>query len=669
MFLRMRGNFLFAAGINVSCFSVYMSMVEGKILDCIEFPSEIRNLSITELQQLSEELREELISVVSKTGGHLGAGLGVVELTIALHHVFNTPKDKLIWDVGHQCYPHKILTGRRNRMHTLRQSGGISGFPKRAESIYDTFGVGHSSTSISAGLGFAVGRDLLSKDFHHVISVIGDGALSAGLAYEAMNNAGFLGKRLVVILNDNKMSIAPAVGAMTNYLNKLMSSGAFLKIRNAAKSVVDRLPKKLEKLIKKTKRYAKDLATGGNFFEEIGFHYIGPIDGHDVAQLVSILKNVRDADSISSPILVHVKTLKGNGFNSPEECGECFHAVKKFDISSRVQNKPPPANASYTSVFANALIELAKVDERIVGITAAMPSGTGMNKFANEFPNRMFDVGIAEQHSVTFAAGLAVTGLKPFVCVYSTFLQRAYDQFLHDVAIQKLPVRFIVDRAGLVGADGPTHAGSFDIMYLSNVPNITFIAPSDEVELARAIVTVNEINDGPSAVRFPRGSGLGLQVPTNLEPFSIGKGRIVHSGYDIAVLSLGTRLQEVKLAHEQLKGKIDFTIADARFIKPLDKALIQELAENHKVIITIEEGSSGGFASHVNNFLNNSGILQQYNVIVRNMFLPDKFIEQGIPYDMYGEAKLNANNIVDLILEVNKIIYNPSSRWYRCVNE
>lgn len=632
-----------------------MAARENKILNTVEFPRDIKNFSMPQLIQLSGELRDEMISIISQTGGHLGAGLGVVELTVALHYVFNTPFDKLIWDVGHQCYPHKILTGRRLQMHTLRQGGGISGFPKRSESKYDAFGVGHSSTSISAGFGMAVGRDLLQQDaFHHVISVIGDGALSAGLAYEAMNNAGFLKNRMVVILNDNKMSIAPAVGAMTNYLNKLMSSRPFLKLRSIAKSAVEHLPKGLESLVKKTKRYAKDLTTGGNFFEEIGFHYIGPVDGHNIGQLVPILENIRDADGINSPILLHVKTVKGKGFDSPEECGENFHAVKKFDLESKVQKKSSGGNPSYTSIFADTLCKIAKDDEKIVSITAAMPSGTGMNKFGKEFPNRMFDVGIAEQHAVTFAAGLAASGLKPFACIYSTFLQRGYDQFVHDVAIQKLPVRFIIDRAGLVGADGPTHAGSFDIAYLSNVPNLIFMAPSCDLELARAIVTANTIDDMPSAIRFPRGEGLGVEIPEALDAFDIGKGKMVHEGSEIAVLSLGTRLKEVKEAHEMLKSKIDFTIADARFVKPLDEVLVESLAKNHKIIITIEEGSSGGFASHVNNFLNNSGLREESGVVVHNMFLPDYFIDQNSPHKMCEEAGLNANSIKEIVMHYHK---------------
>jgi 1-deoxy-D-xylulose-5-phosphate synthase len=565
-----------------------------------------------------------------------------------LHYIFDTPKDLIIWDVGHQTYPHKILTDRREKIKTLRQEGGISGFTKRAESVFDPFGAGHSSTSISAALGMSVARDL-NQEKKEVIAVIGDGAISAGMAYEAMNNAGAMKNRLIVILNDNDMSIAPPVGAMSAYLSRLISSPSYLSFRNIAKQVASHLPKSIEEMARKAEKYAKTIATGGNFFEEMGFYYVGPLDGHNLEHLLPVLKNIKEEDSILHPILIHVVTEKGRGFISPEQSNEKFHAVNKFDLATGKQKKIEALAPTYTKVFADSLVEIAEKDEKIIAITAAMPSGTGLDKFANKFPERMFDVGIAEQHAVTFAAGLAAEGMKPFVAIYSTFLQRAYDQIIHDVVLQKLPVKFAIDRAGLVGADGPTHAGSFDISFLSILPNIVLMSPSDEAELYNMVATAAEIDDMPSAFRYPRGNGIGVALPSKSVILPIGKGRIINEGNDIAVISLGTRLSEVKKAAEKLKeNNINITIADARFVKPLDGGLITELAKNHKLLITIEEGSIGGFATQVNDFLIRNNLLSN-GLKIRNLFLPDMFIEQGTQDNMYKQAGLDVDAIFNLI--------------------
>lgn len=620
------------------------------MLDSLDSPQAIRHLSLPSLEQLARELRLETIDAVSETGGHLGAGLGVVELTVALHHVFNTPYDRLIWDVGHQAYPHKILTGRRDRIRTLRKPGGLSGFTKREESEFDPFGAGHSSTSISAALGMAVARDL-SHENREVIAVIGDGAISAGMAYEAMNNAGSMDSRLIVILNDNDMSIAPPVGAMSAYLSRLISSRPYLNFRNIAKQFVSHLPEPFERAARQAEKYAKTLATGGNFFEEMGFYYVGPIDGHNLSHLLPVLKNIRDDHSIQHPVLIHVVTEKGRGFISPEKSAEKYHAVARFDVVTGIQEKAKLTAPSYTSVFAESLINEAKKDAKIVAITAAMPSGTGLDKFAREFPDRMFDVAIAEQHAVTFAAGLAAEGYKPFVAIYSTFLQRAYDQIVHDVAIQNLPVRFAIDRAGLVGADGPTHAGSFDITYLATLPNMIIMAASDEAELMHMVATAAAINHAPSVVRYPRGEGRGVTLPVQGEILPIGKGRIVRRGKDAAILALGTRLEEAEKAADILEAQgLSITVADARFAKPLDEALIRELASNHSVLITVEEGSIGGFGSHVMNYLLKDDLLKG-GLKVKSLFIPDYFIEHNSPKAMYEEAGLNANGIVKAVEE------------------
>ncbi len=625
-----------------------MIHIETAILDKIKKPGDIHNLDMDELVTLAREVRQETILAVSKTGGHLGAGLGVVELTVALHHVFNTPKDKIIWDVGHQAYPHKILTGRRDRIHTLRQPEGLSGFTKRLESQYDPFGAGHSSTSISAALGMAVARDLSGDNFES-IAVIGDGAMSAGMAYEAMNNAGAMHTRMIVVLNDNKMSIAPAVGAMSNYLSRLISSKPYLTLRNMAKKVAEHLPEALEKAARKAEQYTKDFWAGGNFFEEMGFYYVGPIDGHNLSHLVPILKNIKNDHSIKRPILVHVVTEKGHGFDvNGAEC-EKLHAVAKFDVKTREQKKAVASAPTYTNVFANSLLHEARKDNKIVAITAAMPSGTGLDKFAKEFPSRSFDVGIAEQHAVTFAAGLACEGFKPFCTIYSTFLQRAYDQVVHDVAIQNLPVRFAIDRAGLVGADGPTHAGSFDVTFLAALPNMVVMAASDEAELAQMVATAAAYNEGPIAFRYPRGEGTGAVIDTNPQPLAIGKGKIICEGSDVAILSFGTRLAEsIKAAEILKKENISVTVADARFAKPLDAELITKLAKTHKVLITVEEGSVGGFGSHVLQFLTDNDLLNK-GLKVKALCLPDYYIEQNNPDVMYDEAGLNAGNIVETI--------------------
>ncbi len=596
-----------------------------------------------QLQLLADEVRAEMIDAVSVTGGHLGAGLGVVELTVALHYVFDTPKDKIIWDVGHQAYPHKILTGRRDRMRTLRQGGGLSGFTKRAESEYDPFGAAHSSTSISAGLGMAVARDL-DGGTNRVVAVIGDGAMSAGMAYEAMNNAGHLKSRLIVILNDNDMSIAPPVGAMSAYLARLLSSRSFLGLRDAAKSVVKRLPKGFSRTAKKAEEYARGMATGGTLFEEMGFYYVGPIDGHNMEHLLPVLENVRDAGQ--GPILVHVVTQKGKGYAPAEAASDKYHGVSKFNVVTGAQAKSTASAPSYTKVFAEALIAEAKKDPKVVAITAAMPSGTGLDKFATAFPDRCFDVGIAEQHGVTFAAGLAAEGYKPFAAIYSTFLQRAYDQVVHDVAIQSLPVRFGIDRAGLVGADGPTHAGSFDVTYLASLPNFVVMAAADELELMHMVATAAAIDDRPSAIRYPRGEGIGLELPAAGEILEIGKGRVVREGTQVALLSLGTRLQECLKAADDLGERgISVTVADARFAKPLDEDLIRRLARSHELLITVEEGSIGGFAAHVMTLLAKEGLLET-GLKFRPLTLPDTFIDQDTPQRMYDEAGLNAPQIV-----------------------
>jgi 1-deoxy-D-xylulose-5-phosphate synthase len=625
--------------------------MEYNILSKINSVNDIRSMDIDELESLSDELRTRTIDCVSKTGGHLGAGLGVIELTIALHHVFDTPKDKLIWDVGHQSYPHKILTGRNKKIETIRQPKGLSGFTKRSESEYDPFGAGHSSTSVSAALGMSVARDLKGEDFE-TIAVIGDGAMSAGMAYEAMNNAGDMHTRMFVILNDNNMSIAPPVGAMSGYLSRLISSKPYLTFRNFAKKAISHLPHAIEKAAKKAEQYTKDYWIGGNYFEEMGFYYVGPVDGHNLSQLVPILKNLKNDKSINRPIIIHTVTEKGHGYEMPEAKDPSLHAVGKFDFKTGHLKKSTTKLPAYTAIFSKQLIEEAEKDEKIVAITAAMPSGTGLDKFSEEFPQRTFDVGIAEQHAVTFSAGLACEGLKPYCAIYSTFLQRAYDQVIHDVAIQSLPVRFIIDRAGLVGADGATHAGSFDIMYLSNLPNFVVMAPSNELELARMIKTSTNINDRPSAIRYPRGNGIGIDFPKQIKAVEIGKGKIIQSGSDIALLSLGTRLEEAKKAAKELQQKgISATVIDMRFAKPIDELLTTEVAKTHKAIITIEEGSSGGFATQVNKILNDNNIIKNKPRII-NLTLPDKFIDHGIVDDLYEEAGLNCSNIVKKALEI-----------------
>jgi 1-deoxy-D-xylulose-5-phosphate synthase len=618
------------------------------LLDTINVPSDIRKLPESDLSQLSEELRLETIRAVSVTGGHLGASLGVVELTVALHHVFDTPRDRLIWDVSHQTYPHKIITGRRNRINTLRQGGGLSGFSKRTESEFDPFGAAHSSTSISAGLGMAVARDL-SEDTRNVIAVIGDGAMSAGMAYEAMNNAGSMDTGLVVILNDNDMSIAPPVGAMSAYLSRLISSKSYRSIRHFAKEMASKFPKKLEETARRAEEYARGIITGGTLFEELGFYYVGPIDGHNIDHLLPVLKNIRDSKE-KLPVLLHVVTEKGRGYKPAEDSPDKYHGVSKFDLVTGEQNKSNNKIPTYTNVFANSLISEAKKDKKIIGITAAMPSGTGLDKFNKEFPDRTFDVGIAEQHAVTFAAGLAAEGYKPFVAIYSTFLQRAYDQVVHDVAIQKLPVRFAIDRAGLVGADGPTHAGSFDLTFLGCLPNFIIMAPSDEAELMHMIATAAEIDDRPCSFRFPRGEGVGVTLPEFGSPLEIGRGRVLVEGSSIALLNLGGRLGEVLSAAEQLALMgWSATVADARFMKPLDEELIRQLVSNHRILITVEEGSVGGFGSRLSHFLTSSGLLDN-DIVFRTMCLPDEFVEQDSPDEQYSYAGLMRENILDLAL-------------------
>jgi 1-deoxy-D-xylulose-5-phosphate synthase len=625
-------------------------MLNTPLLDKIKNPQDLKKLKISELKTLANELRAELIDAVSVTGGHLGAGLGVVELTIAIHYLFDTPKDRLVWDVGHQAYPHKILTERRDRIRTLRKGGGLSGFTKRSESIYDPFGAAHSSTSISASLGMAVARDLDDRN-NNVIAVIGDGAMSAGMAYEAMNNAGSMKSRLIVILNDNDMSIAPPVGAMRSYLAKLLSGKTYIGFRGFLKKIASLFPRSIKTRAARFEEYFRGLAVGGTLFDELGFYYVGTIDGHNFDQLIPVLKNVRDS-SHQGPFLVHAITQKGKGYIPAENSEDKYHGVNKFDVVTGAQVKSTINTPTFTKVYGDTLAKHGEIDSKIVAITGAMPSGTGVDIFAKKFPTRTFDVGIAEQHAVTFAAGLATEGYKPFATIYSTFLQRAYDQVVHDVAIQNLPVRFAIDRAGLVGADGPTHAGSFDITYLATLPNFIVMAPSDEAELVRMINTAVTINDRPSAFRYPRGNGYGVELPSIKETIEIGKAKIIQEGKQVCLLSLGTRLEECKIAANELKNKgISTTIIDARFAKPLDKELILKSAKNHEVLITIEEGSIGGFGSHVGNLLAENGIFDK-GLKFRSMILPDIFIDQDTPERMYDVAGLNGKHIVQKVLEV-----------------
>ena len=617
------------------------------LLDQVTWPQDLRTLKPEQLPQLADELRQEVISAVGVTGGHLGSGLGVVELTTAIHYVFDTPNDKLVWDVGHQCYPHKILTGRRDRIRTLRQGGGLSGFTKRSESEYDPFGAAHSSTSISAALGFAVASKLAGKPGKG-IAVIGDGAMSAGMAYEAMNNAREAGNRLIVILNDNDMSIAPPVGGLSAYLARLVSSREFLGLRDLAKRLARKLPRPLHNAARKTDEFARGMAMGGTLFEELGFYYVGPIDGHNLEQLIPVLENVRDA--AEGPCLVHVVTQKGKGYGPAEAAADKYHGVQKFDVITGAQAKAPPGPPSYTGVFANALIAEAQRDSSICAITAAMPSGTGLDKFAQTFPDRSFDVGIAEQHAVTFAAGLAAQGMRPFCAIYSTFLQRAYDQVVHDVAIQNLPVRFAIDRAGLVGADGSTHAGSFDVTYLATLPNMVVMAAADEAELVHMVHTCAVHDSGPIAVRYPRGNGTGVALPETPERLEIGKGRIVRDGRQVAILSLGTRLEEALRAAEALEARgLSTTVADLRFAKPLDEAMIRRLLTTHEVAVTIEEGAIGGLGAHVLTLASDLGLIDN-GLKLRTMRLPDVFQDQDKPEQQYADARLDAAAIIDTVL-------------------
>ena len=616
----------------------------------INFPSDIKKLSTLELQTLADEVREELISAVSETGGHLGAGLGVVELTVALHYIFDTPNDKLIWDVGHQTYPHKILTGRKDKIRTLRQSNGLSGFTKRSESEYDPFGAAHSSTSISSALGIATANKLNNKS-NNVIAVIGDGAISAGMAYEAMNNAGASKTKMIVILNDNDMSIAKPVGAMRSYLAKLFSGKIYFSFREILKLIISSFSKRFSAKAGKAEDFIRSAVTGGTLFNSLGFHYIGPIDGHNLDILLPILKNARDSKH-DGPIMIHIKTQKGKGYSYAEKANDHYHGVSKFNVKTGIQEKSNSNFPAYTKVFANTLIKHAERDSKIVGITAAMPGGTGLDLFGKKFPKRMFDVGIAEQHAVTFAAGMATEGLKPYATIYSTFLQRAYDQVVHDVAIQSLPVRFAIDRAGLVGADGPTHAGSFDITYLSTLPNFVVMAASDEAELVKMISTSVDINDRPCAFRYPRGTGTGVGLPSIDEKIEIGKGRVIKEGKKLAIISFGTRLNECLIASNNLKKKgINITVVDARFAKPLDENLIWQIATDHEAIITIEEGSIGGFGSHVSNFLSDKNLLDR-DLKLRTMILPDKFIDQDKPDLMYKFAGLDGQSIENKVLDL-----------------
>ena len=624
--------------------------VETPHLDLVEWPRDLRGMSVRELKRLADELRAETIDAVSHTGGHLGAGIGVVELTVALHYLFDTPEDVLIWDVGHQCYPHKILTGRRPRIRTLRQGGGLSGFTKRSESEYDPFGAAHASTSISSALGFAVSRDLQGRA-NRVVAVIGDGALTGGMAYEGLNNAGSMDTRLIVILNDNEMSIAPPVGAMSGYLSRLISSKRYRSIRDIARHAAERFPRVVEHGVRRAEKYARGLVTGGTLFEELGFYYVGPIDGHDLDHLLPILRNVRD-DAAAGPILVHVCTRKGKGYAPAEESADRYHGVSSFDVGTGAQ-KASSANAppSFTRVFAQSLVTEARLDDRICAITAAMPSGTGVDLFGRVFPDRAFDVGLAEQHAVTFAAGLAADGMKPFVAIYSTFLQRAYDQIVHDVAIQGLPVRFAMDRAGLVGADGQTHAGAYDVAFLGCLPGMVLMAAADECELAHMVRTAVAIDDRPCAFRYPRGAGFGVALPERGEVLEVGKGRIVREGAEVAILSYGARLHEALAAAEELAGEgVSTTVADARFAKPLDGALARALAREHELLITIEEGAVGGFGAQVLHFLAREGILDGGGVRVRSMVLPDRFLDHDKPDLQYEAAGLRSAHIRDTAL-------------------
>lgn len=626
-----------------------MTATKTPLLDLCPTPAKLRALKPEQLRQFADELRTETVDAVSVTGGHLGAGLGVVELTVALHYVFDTPYDRLIWDVGHQCYPHKILTGRRDRIRTLRMGGGLSGFTKRSESEYDPFGAGHSSTSISAGLGMAVASKIKGEQ-RNVIAVIGDGSMSAGMAYEAMNNAASTKSRLIVILNDNDMSIAPPVGAMSAYLSRLISSKPYLSLRHLAKEIADQLPRPLRNAARRAEEYARGMVTGGTLFEELGFYYIGPIDGHNLDHLLPVLQNVRDADD-DKPVLIHVVTKKGKGYGPAEESADKLHAVAKFDVVTGAQSKPKSNAPTYTRVFAQSLIAEAAVDPTIVGITAAMPSGTGLDLFGERFPDRCFDVGIAEQHAVTFAAGMATEGFKPFCAIYSTFLQRAYDQVIHDVVLQHLPVRFALDRAGLVGADGATHAGSFDTAYLGCLPDIVLMAAADELELMHMVATQAAIDDRASALRYPRGEGVGLELPDRGSILPIGKGRILQEGTKIAILSYGTRLGEARRAAAELAARgLSTTLADARFAKPLDEDLVRRLALEHEVLITIEEGSVGGFGSFVLQFLATAGLLDG-GLKIRPMVLPDSYLDHDSPAKQYETAGLNAQHIVHTALQ------------------
>ncbi len=632
-----------------------------KYLNNINFPSDLRKLKKDELKHVAKELREELIDAVSETGGHLGAGLGVVELTVALHYIFDTPNDKLIWDVGHQAYPHKILTGRKDKIRTLRQGNGLSGFTKRTESEYDPFGAAHSSTSISSGLGIAIANKLSNKS-SNVISVIGDGAISAGMAYEAMNNAGASKTKIIVILNDNDMSIAKPVGAMRSYLAKILSGKIYFSFRETVKLIISAFSKRFSKKAGKAEDFLRSAVTGGTLFNSMGFYYVGPINGHDLDALLPVLQNAKEV-SYDGPIMIHVKTEKGKGYSFAEKSEDKYHGVSKFNVSTGKQEKSKSIAPSYTKVFANTLIEHAKNDSKVIGITAAMPSGTGMDLFAEKFPDRMFDVGIAEQHAVTFAAGLATEGFKPYAAIYSTFLQRAYDQVVHDVAIQSLPVRFAIDRAGLVGADGPTHAGSFDITYLTTLPNFIVMAASDEAELVKMINTSIDINDRPCAFRYPRGNGLGVELPSIDEKLIVGKGKVVREGKKVAIVNFGARLNDILKSSEILQKKgINLTIIDARFAKPLDENLLWQVANEHEILITVEEGSIGGFGSHVSKFLTDKNLLDN-NLKLRNMVLPDKFIDQDKPEQMYKIAGLDSFNIVDKVLETlnSKVIIKKTN--------
>ena len=623
-------------------------MSSTPLLDTVSTPDDMKGLSRDQLKQLADELRAEVIDAVSVTGGHLGAGLGVVELTVAIHAVFDTPDDKLIWDVGHQCYPHKVLTGRRDRIRTLRQGGGLSGFTKRAESEYDPFGAAHSSTSISAGAGFAAARDLDGRS-NHIISVIGDGSITAGMAYEAMNNAGATDSRQIVILNDNDMSIAPPVGAMSHLLSRTVSSGGYQKLRSVAKSAIADAPRPIRRTAKRAEEYTRGMFMGGTWFEELGFYYVGPVDGHDLDALIPVLENVKKMKD--GPVLIHVVTQKGKGYAPAENSADKYHGVSKFNVVTGEQSKSKPNAPSYTSVFAQALIREAQADPKVVGITAAMPGGTGLKAFGEVFPERMFDVGIAEQHAVTFAGGLAADGYRPFCAIYSTFLQRGYDQVVHDICIQNLPVRFAMDRAGLVGADGPTHAGAFDIAYLGCLPNMVLMAAADEVELTRMVRTAARYDEGPIGFRYARGEATGLEIPDEYDALEIGKGRIVKEGTKVAILSYGTRLAEALKAAQQLDTLgLSTTVADARFAKPLDTALVNRLADEHEVLVTIEEGSVGGFGAFVLHHLSAAGRLD-HGLKIRTMTLPDRFIDQDTPAKMYEEAGLTADGIVETVFK------------------